>query len=205
MIERVSLNTSTKKNQYCSTTQAAKLLGISVGTVQQLVENGTLQAWKTAGGHRRILLTSVETLLSTKDTETQVNTIPNQKPLSLYIVEDDPLLLKSYQKLIEKTQLPVICEPFDNGLDAMLKIGSNFPDVLFLDLEVPFIDGFEMLKRLQKISVNKSKHILVITGLTDSEILVNNAQQHNITLLKKPVNPAFIEGYLQAICMERRR
>lgn len=205
MIERVSLNTSTKKNQYCSTTQAAKLLGISVGTVQQLVENGTLQAWKTAGGHRRILLTSVETLLSTKDTETQVNTIPNQKPLSLYIVEDDPLLLKSYQKLIEKTQLPVICEPFDNGLDAMLKIGSNFPDVLFLDLEVPFIDGFEMLKRLQKISVNKSKHILVITGLTDSEILVSNAQQHNITLLKKPVNPAFIEGYLQAICMERRR
>ncbi|MDP5036407.1 MAG: response regulator [Alishewanella sp.] len=199
------MNTSTKKNQYCSTTQAAKLLGISVGTVQQLVENGTLQAWKTAGGHRRILLTSVETLLSTKDTETQVNTIPNQKPLSLYIVEDDPLLLKSYQKLIEKTQLPVICEPFDNGLDAMLKIGSNFPDVLFLDLEVPFIDGFEMLKRLQKISVNKSKHILVITGLTDSEILVSNAQQHNITLLKKPVNPAFIEGYLQAICMERRR
>ena len=199
------MNTSTKKNQYCSTTQAAKLLGISVGTVQQLVENGTLQAWKTAGGHRRILLTSVETLLSTKDTEIQVNTIPNQKPLSLYIVEDDPLLLKSYQKLIEKTQLPVICEPFDNGLDAMLKIGSNFPDVLFLDLEVPFIDGFEMLKRLQKISVNKSKHILVITGLTDSEILVSNAQQHNITLLKKPVNPAFIEGYLQAICMERRR
>ncbi|MDP5460392.1 response regulator [Alishewanella sp. SMS8] len=199
------MNTSTKKNQYCSTTQAAKLLGISVGTVQQLVENGTLQAWKTAGGHRRILLTSVETLLYTKDTETQVNTIPNQKPLSLYIVEDDPLLLKSYQKLIEKTQLPVICEPFDNGLDAMLKIGSNFPDVLFLDLEVPFIDGFEMLKRLQKISVNKSKHILVITGLTDSEILVSNAQQHNITLLKKPVNPAFIEGYLQAICMERRR
>ncbi|WP_445427462.1 response regulator [Alishewanella sp. HL-SH05] len=199
------MNTSTKKNQYCSTTQAAKLLGISVGTVQQLVENGTLQAWKTAGGHRRILLTSVETLLSTKDSETSVNTIPNQKPLSLYIVEDDPLLLKSYQKLIEKTQLPVICEPFDNGLDAMLKIGSDFPDVLFLDLEVPFIDGFEMLKRLQKISVNKSKHILVITGLTDNEILVSNTQQHNITLLKKPVNPAFIEGYLQAICMERRR
>lgn len=30
------------------------MLGLSVGTVQSLVERGELEAWKTQGGHRRI-------------------------------------------------------------------------------------------------------------------------------------------------------
>ncbi len=36
--------------EFCSTTEAAQMLGVSLGTVQQMVENGLLDAWKTAGG-----------------------------------------------------------------------------------------------------------------------------------------------------------
>ena len=36
---------------YCSTREAARMLGVSLGTVQNMVERGTLSAWKTAGGH----------------------------------------------------------------------------------------------------------------------------------------------------------
>lgn len=198
-----TLNSLTEQNEYCSTTQAAKLLGISVGTVQQLVETGKLQAWKTTGGHRRILLQSVEALLASPAAENQHGLPKTGQQLSIYIVEDDVVLLKSYQKLIEKTQIPVELTLFDNGLDAMLKIGSTFPDILFLDLEVPFIDGFEMLNRLQKIAVNKTKHIVVITGLTETEISKKNLSLDSITLLKKPVNPAFIEGYLKAVYMAK--
>lgn len=198
-----TLNNLTEPNEYCSTTQAAKMLGISVGTVQQLVENGKLQAWKTSGGHRRILLQSVEALLALPATVSQNVPIKIAKQLTVYIVEDDAILLKSYQKLLEKTQLPINLALFDNGLDAMLKIGASFPDVLILDLEVPFIDGFEMLNRLQNIITNKAKHILVITGLTDAEISQKNLMLNSVTLLKKPVNPAFIEGYLKAVFMEK--
>lgn len=44
---------------YCGTTYAAKLLGLSVGTIQSLVEKNELQAWKTQGGHRRISMPSI--------------------------------------------------------------------------------------------------------------------------------------------------
>ena len=44
---------------YCGTSYAAKMLGISVGTVQGLVEKNDLKAWKTQGGHRRISLQSI--------------------------------------------------------------------------------------------------------------------------------------------------
>ena len=46
-----------------TTRQAAKLLGIAVSTAQQWIENGVLAAWKTPGGHRRVRLSDVSTLL----------------------------------------------------------------------------------------------------------------------------------------------
>jgi len=45
---------------YYTTIETAKLLGVSVRTVQLWVENGSLEAWKTAGGHRRIVASSVD-------------------------------------------------------------------------------------------------------------------------------------------------
>ena len=44
----------------CTTQKAAEILGISVTSVQQLVEAGVIEAWKTKGGHRRIPLAAVE-------------------------------------------------------------------------------------------------------------------------------------------------
>ena len=41
-------------DEYCGTSYAAKLLNLSVGTVQTLVEKNELEAWKTQSGHRRI-------------------------------------------------------------------------------------------------------------------------------------------------------
>jgi excisionase family DNA binding protein len=49
---------------YLSTREAAELLGISLRTAQLWVENGVLLAWKTSGGHRRILRKSVDALLT---------------------------------------------------------------------------------------------------------------------------------------------
>ncbi len=37
-----------------TTSQAARLLGISVRTAQVLIEAGSLKSWKTPGGHRRV-------------------------------------------------------------------------------------------------------------------------------------------------------
>lgn len=46
-----------------TTTEAAKLLGISVRTAQLLIENGGLPSWKTPGGHRRVHRADVTALL----------------------------------------------------------------------------------------------------------------------------------------------
>jgi excisionase family DNA binding protein len=44
----------------CSTREAADRLGVSLRTVQLWSEAGLLRAWKTPGGHRRILTDSID-------------------------------------------------------------------------------------------------------------------------------------------------
>ena len=44
---------------FLSTRETAKHLQVSLGTVQKMVETGELLAWKTRGGHRRILMSSL--------------------------------------------------------------------------------------------------------------------------------------------------
>ena len=47
-------------SSYFSTSQTAQMLGLSVGTIQRMVEAGVLQAYTTQGGHRRILASSLQ-------------------------------------------------------------------------------------------------------------------------------------------------
>jgi len=53
-----------KQKDYYKTSEAAKLLGVAVSTVQLWANNGSLRAWTTDGGHRRIERTSVEEMLA---------------------------------------------------------------------------------------------------------------------------------------------
>ena len=50
--------------EYLSTGQAAKLLGLTIATVQKMTENGVLSAYVTPGGHRRILYSSFNHFLT---------------------------------------------------------------------------------------------------------------------------------------------
>ena len=49
-----------RKDNFYTTYEVARLLGISVRTAQQWVEKDILKGWKTDGGHRRISVKSVE-------------------------------------------------------------------------------------------------------------------------------------------------
>ena len=48
------------QHAYISTRESAKRLNVSLGTIQKMVEMGELTAWKTRGGHRRILVQSID-------------------------------------------------------------------------------------------------------------------------------------------------
>src|SRR4030095_5268798 len=117
-------------------------LGVSLRTVQLWSEAGLLRAWKTPGGHRRILTSSVDELLQRR---TGVATKrPHGGQFEVLIVEDEPDFRQLFELHLRSWQLPIhlVCAP--SGFEALLQIGASRPDLLITDLRMPGIAGFDM-------------------------------------------------------------
>jgi two-component system, LytTR family, response regulator len=71
--------------------------------------------------------------------------------LRVLIIDDEPLARQIVKEYLEKyTEIEVICECGD-GFDGVKKITELKPDLIFLDIQMPKINGFEMLELLDEI------------------------------------------------------
>ena len=184
---------------YCGTSYAAKLLGLSVATVQQLVEKGEIEAWKTLGGHRRIALKSINAYLGKNSSHrSRIDTNPKHR-LRVLVVEDDEDARELYRCQFEEWDLPIDCTWMPSALQALMDIASMRPDLLITDLSMPGVDGLEMLKALKRNQNLQSMQIVVISGLPDEAIAARGGLPPLAHLLKKPINFDWLQGYLVAL------
>jgi excisionase family DNA binding protein len=187
---------ASKVNKFCSTREAAKLLGISLTTAQVMVEKGQLEAWKTSGGHRRILLESVEKLLNTRMSGKVAG--PAGRDYCVLVAEDDDSLSKLYQRTIATWKLPLELNVAANGIEAMILLERTKPDLLVLDLKMPSMDGFQLLKSLRSRPEYNAMDIVVVTGMEPTVISKRGGLPPGVTILPKPVPWAQLRGFIQA-------
>lgn len=189
---------SSVNSAYCTTREAADMLGVSVRTAQLWVENGQLEAWKTEGGHRRIARASVQRLL-----ERGVPAVLPMQPLKVLIVEDDSILLKLYKSAIGSWSLPTHIITAANGVEGLIRVGRDAPDLMITDLAMPGMDGFQLIHNLAGSSFREGMEILVITGLDHTSIAARGGVPDDIRVLPKPVPFGEINDLL-ARMIERR-
>jgi excisionase family DNA binding protein len=154
--------------QFCSTKEAARLLGVSHRTVQLWVENGSLQAWKTAGGHRRITMESINKRVGAR--QDAINVLPAQAAAAslqkkVLMVDDDRTLLRLYELEMDGWDLPLTVMKAYDGFEALIQIGAERPDLLISDLSMPGMDGFRMIRTLRDNPGYSGMAIIVISGL----------------------------------------
>src|SRR5882757_4848982 len=65
------------------------------------------------------------------------------------IVDDEPVARKVLREELELLGSIDIVGEADNGKTALLKISSTKPDIVFLDIQMPVMGGFEVLDRLR--------------------------------------------------------
>lgn len=189
---------------YCGTSYAAKLLGLSVATVQSLVEKGEIDAWKTLGGHRRIALQSINAYLAKHSPQlARVDTNPKHR-LRVLMVEDDENTRELYRCQFEEWDLPVDCTWMPSALEALMDIASMRPDLLITDLSMPGVDGIEMLKALKRNQQLADMQIIVISGLPAEAIAARGGLPPHAHLLQKPINFDWLQGYVSALVTTNR-
>ena len=189
---------------YCGTSYAARLLGLSVATVQSLVEKGEIEAWKTLGGHRRVALKSINAYLAKHSPQlARIDTDPKSR-LRVLVVEDDEAARDLYQSQFEDWDLPVDCTWMPSALQAMMDIASMQPDLLITDLTMPGVDGIEMLKTLKRNQNLARMQIVVISGLPAEAVASRGGMPEHAHLMQKPINFEWLHGYLTALVAANR-
>jgi len=177
---------------YCSTKEAAATLGVSHRTVQLWVENGTLQAWRTAGGHRRITVESVNRLVDGRRKaigaypSAAVQAAPASNGRRVLVVDDDPLMLRLYELEMTGWGLELDLVKANNGFEALIRIGEQRPDLLVSDLNMPGMDGFRMIRTLREDSGTAPMNMIVVSGLDRATIKAMGLPS-DIPVFPKPV------------------
>ncbi len=206
-----------------TTREAAEILGVSLRTAQLWVERGRLRAWKTVGGHRRIARASVEALRTRYgDMQRQygnpaalpvaasvggsaasaaMQRAPLQygdagRPLRLVALEDDKTIQSLYRIAIGGMPFPTEIRIAADGYDGLLLIGELQPDVVIMDLNLPGMDGFRLLRELDRHAGFGALEILVVSALSQAEIRDRGGIPGNIEVLSKPLAMSRLELFL---------
>jgi len=179
------------KNFY-TTIEAAKLLRVSVRTVQLWVENGALEAWKTAGGHRRIAKGSVDNYIQ----QSQKTVSENSAKKRVLIVEDNPTVSKFYEAAINSWGQDIEVISKNDGFEGLIEIGRQIPDVLVTDIYMPGMDGLQMIQSLYKSKLLFSDRIIVISGLSTQSIDERGGIPSEVDFFTKPID---IEQFKKAL------
>jgi excisionase family DNA binding protein len=188
--------------EVCTTQRAAELLGVSVSTVQQLVEAGQIEAWKTRGGHRRIPLAAVMAY------KLQPDAAPARLPeagVSILIVEDNPMQRQLYERHLGAWALPARMTFCENGYQALLEVARRQPDILLVDIVMEGMDGYELINSILADGHLRPMHIAILSGLDEAALRARGGVPRGVVFFPKPVNFDELRGYLRACCAQLER
>ena len=167
-----------------TTSQAAALLGVAPQTVQKWVDAGVLRAWKTVGGHRRVAANSVQAML--RDRAAMQPAMPVKK-LSVMLVEDDADTAELLAAMIGTLWPQADVRLARDGFSALLDAGKQTPDVLITDINLPGMDGIEMLRSLLLHPDTSRMRVVLVTNYALSDLQRFGPLPPGVPMLRKPI------------------
>lgn len=103
------------------------------------------------------------------------------------MVEDEPALLRLYQIKLSSWPMKPEVRISADGFEALLRMSESWPDLLIVDLQIPHINGFAMLRILSETPEMADATIVVVTGLDAEVIEQRGGMPSRVEVLPKPI------------------
>lgn len=118
------------------------------------------------------------------------------------LVDDEPFNLELLQQELESFGFEL--QTAADGQEALDLIEAEPPDMLFLDLMMPVLDGFSVLERLRAHEQWRDIPVVIISASDDLANIVRGIELGAIDFLPKPFEPAILRARLNS-GLERKR
>jgi len=186
---------------FLGTKEAAAILGVSVSTIHKMVESGSLRAWRTQGGHRRIAEADVKAANRDGMQRTSTST---QMSLAILVVEDNATMVKAYSRVAAKWGAAVELFFANDSASALLQIAQRRPNLVVTDLAMEPFDGFHLIRTLRASPELADTRVLVVTGLAEPEIAKRGGLDAMTLCYHKPLSFERFSGYVDARLQDRQ-
>ena len=153
----------TDDSEWLTLGQAARFLGVAQSTIRKWSDQNRVPAFYTPGGHRRFRRADLETFLGRSG--------PRGRPKAggplVLLVDDDERMRELVRVNLELEGYTVAeAGSADAGLAA---IEEARPDLVLLDVMMPHVDGWEMLRRIQEHYGAGAIPVVMFSGKVDEE------------------------------------
>ena len=122
------------------------------------------------------------------------------KDKHILVIDDEEYMLRSLKLVLNLERYRV--STATNGKEALdvilLKEKSDNPvDLIITDIWMPQLTGIELLKKLNKLNINKP--FLAITALGDKDVIIDLLQKGCIDYIDKPFDDDMLLGKIEKI------
>jgi excisionase family DNA binding protein len=142
--------------------QAAAFLGAAQSTVRKWADGGRLPTFYTPGGHRRFRRSDLEAFLAGPR-----GGAPSARPVaaSVLVVDDDAGLREFVRANLEAEGYSV--REASSASEGLAALDEEPPDLILLDVLMPQMDGWEMLRRVQERHGVDAIQVIMYSGTVE--------------------------------------
>lgn len=109
----------------------------------------------------------------------------NLNRYNVLVVDDVPLNRMLVTKMLGRFNFKV--REAENGLEALREFFAQKPDLVFLDILMPLMDGFEVLKEVRKTEEWNDVKIVILSALNSNEDIVKAYNMGANDFITKPI------------------
>lgn len=146
-----------------TTGEVARYCHVTVNGVKKWITDGKLNAFQLPGGHYRVAKRDFLEFLIKYNIPIEDDFFGDLQ-WHILVVDDDEAVVKLVKGLLERSDPSYIIETAIDGYDALMKVGEFKPDLLILDMWMPRVDGFEVVRRLRENPQTQHIKLITITG-----------------------------------------
>ena len=106
---------------------------------------------------------------------------------TVLVVDDDPLTQRVLQPYLERAGYRMISA--NNGRAAIKLARHELPQLILLDVMMPDMDGWAVLKQIQNTEATKAIPVIMLSGNTDLMAKEESVRSGATQLLVKPISP----------------
>jgi excisionase family DNA binding protein len=163
--------------------QAAKYLGVAQSTIRKWSDLGRLPAFYTPGGHRRYRRSDLDAFLERSGPGGRAK----EGPLVL-IVDDGPGVRAFVRASLELEGYAV--REAGSAEEGLAVLEEKTPDLILLDVMMPHVDGWEMLRRVQERHGVGAIPVLMFSGKVDESAAPDARLRGAQGFVGKPFDPS---------------